>query len=428
MKRRGKQKWLTISLVNLMVVALLGFILRSKILFSIPFIDFKNTLHAHSHFAFGGWVSLAIITLLAYEILPKSDSNKPIYQWLFGCITINAWGMLLSFLWQGYALFSMLFSTLFIFTTYTFAWVFIKHVRKSAASNTIKLLSIASVTYMALSSVGPYTLAYLMASKSGNVILYKDAVYTYLHLQYNGFFTLGIFALLLNRIENLFTIRGLKKMERFAWFLNLSIIPSLFLCYLWHYPNSIFKVIAITGSITMLLSTGYFIASLLSLRHSASNLSKTTLFIVALSMVSFILKMLLQSLTIFEKIGAEVFSNRPVIIGFLHLVLLGFITLYLLSHFVHAGMLGNSKLSSLGLFVFTSSVVINEILLMSQGLGIMLMESSKLFPWMLWVAALGLFTSSMLLVISRFEIVKNKKRPVTQKLSPEFRMLFKKSK
>jgi hypothetical protein len=264
-----------------------------------------------------------------------------------------------------------------------------------------------------------------MASKSGNVIFYKDAVYTYLHLQYNGFFTLGIFALLLNRTENLFTIRGLKNMERFAWYLNLSIIPSLFLCYLWHYPNSIFRIIAITGSITMLLAAGYFTVCMLTLKRSIINMiSKTTLYMAALSMVAFVLKMLLQSLTIFEKIGAEVFSNRPVIIGFLHLVLLGFITLYLLSHFVHAGILGNSKLSSMGLVVFTFSVVMNEILLMSQGLGIMLMESSKLFPWLLWIAAIGLFCGSLLLVASCYRIIIQRKESVNQKLSPEFRMLF----
>ena len=51
-------KWLRISLFNLMLVAFLGMILRYKILFSLPFLDQKHLLHAHSHFAFSGWVGI----------------------------------------------------------------------------------------------------------------------------------------------------------------------------------------------------------------------------------------------------------------------------------------------------------------------------------------------------------------------------------
>lgn len=424
MREHNKEKWLTISLINLAIVALLGFILRSKILFSIPFIDFKNTIHAHSHFAFGGWVTLAIMTLMIYEILPRSDSGKGVYQWILAGIALNAFGMLVGFLWQGYGLESIFFSTLFIFTTYAFTWVFIKHVRKSAASTTVKFLSIASLVYLVLSSIGPYTLAYMMASKSGNIILYKDAVYTYLHLQYNGFFTLAVFALFVNRIENLLTIKGLKNMSKFAQLLTLSVISSLFLCYLWHYPNYIIRIVAVAGSISMLLATGYFIVTILPFRKWQQRLSNTTAFVAALSLSAFVLKMALQSLTIFEKIGAEVFNNRPVIIGFLHLVLLCFITLYLLSHFIHAGILKNDRLSKVAIATFTFSVVINEILLMSQGLGLMLMESSKLFPWMLWAVAIGLVAGSVLLVISRMRTRAGSNEISPQNLSIAFKQLF----
>ena len=47
--------------VNLAIVALLGVIMRYKILYPLPFVDQKKFLHAHSHFAFSGWVTLALI-------------------------------------------------------------------------------------------------------------------------------------------------------------------------------------------------------------------------------------------------------------------------------------------------------------------------------------------------------------------------------
>ena len=60
----SRKKWLQFSLFNLMLVALLGVTLRYKIAFSLPFIDQQNLLHGHSHFAFAGWVTQALMTLL----------------------------------------------------------------------------------------------------------------------------------------------------------------------------------------------------------------------------------------------------------------------------------------------------------------------------------------------------------------------------
>ncbi len=67
--------------------------------------------------------------------------------------------------------------------------------------------------------------------------------------------------------------------------------------------------------------------------------------LTAIALFAFLLKMALQSLTIFENIGKEVFSNRPVIIGFLHLVLLGFISLYLISHIIQARLLPANRIT-----------------------------------------------------------------------------------
>lgn len=197
----NRNQWLSIALIHFFVVAILGMTLRSKILFNIPFIDFKYVLHAHSHFAFGGWVSMALMALMVFDILPKKRNRKPVYKWLLAGIFLNAWGMLISFIMEGYAFFSIFFSTVFIFINYAFSVVFIRDILKTEINKVTVLLCIASLMYMSLSSVGPFTLAYLMATKSTDTLLYRDAIYTYLHLQYNGFFTLAVFALSFNRIQ-----------------------------------------------------------------------------------------------------------------------------------------------------------------------------------------------------------------------------------
>ena len=61
-------KWIRICLLNLFLVALLGVVLRYKIAFSLPFIDQRNLLHAHSHFAFAGWISQSIPERLGKQL------------------------------------------------------------------------------------------------------------------------------------------------------------------------------------------------------------------------------------------------------------------------------------------------------------------------------------------------------------------------
>ncbi len=397
---KSKKIWVGIALVNLCVVALLGFVLRSKILFSIPFIDFKYLLHAHSHYAFGGWVSLALLVLMTYEILPRSVNKNKRYKWLLLCILVFAIGMLLSFPFQGYGLISILCSILFIFTTYAYSYLFIKHLIYTKNSRTVKLLSVSALVSLVLSSVGPFVLAYLLASKSNNVFLYRDSIYTYLHLQYNGFFTLAIMALFFNRLEHRIPITKEKMLYQFAIILVLTVIPSMFLSYLWHYPNTWFRIIAVAGSLLLLLCCIYFIGTLKTITTPLKEMNKTVLAIGSISFGAFVLKMLMQSLTIFTEIGNLVFANRPMIIGFLHLVLLGFVSLYLIAHFLQADYLRQNKTSEMAVNVFASAVVLNEVILMMQGLGVMLMTNSSIYSWMLWVTGAGLFAGSLMLVFS----------------------------
>ncbi|MCG7859310.1 hypothetical protein MD537_20200, partial [Flavihumibacter sediminis] len=54
-------KWIRLALFNLLLVALAGLVLRLKILLPLPWIHHKHLLHAHSHFAFAGWISLFLM-------------------------------------------------------------------------------------------------------------------------------------------------------------------------------------------------------------------------------------------------------------------------------------------------------------------------------------------------------------------------------
>jgi len=407
--KRFKNTWITITLINLFIVAVLGVLLRSKILFSIPGVDFKFILHAHSHFAFGGWITLCLFTLMTYEILPKNYSSKPKYQYLLSGILASSAGMLFSFPFQGYAFFSIMFSTLFVFVTYAYSWVFIKDLLKSKTEKTVSLLCIVSLIALILSSIGPFTLAYMMASHSLNTFLYKDAIYTYLHLQYNGFFTLGVFSLFVNQFNSRFNDLAKRNVKRFAVILSLSVLPTLFLSYLWHFQNIAVRSVAVIGCVLLAGGLHRFIIMMRSISHYLKPIAPFAKVVGLLSMIAFAIKTTVQIGIVFPSVGNEIFGDRPIIIGYLHLVMLGFVTLYLLAHFVHVKYFEiNKSLSKTGIIIFICAVIGNELILMTQGLSAMVMSGSTLYPWLLWAAAIGLFIGALLISLSAIGHLKPK--------------------
>jgi len=399
---KTKNIWVDLSILSLCIVAFLGFILRSKILFSLPWINYLYFLDVHSHFAFEGWVTLALLFLFVHELLPEPFSKRPVYQWLFGGIVLSSFGILLAMPFNNKSFLASFFSFLFILISYVFGWMFLKDVQKTPVNKTVRLLSVSAIVSLILSSAGPITLVWLQVTKSIHATLYRDALYVYLHLQYNGFFTLAVFALLFHK---LYPKISKKEQKNFYWFsvlICISIFPSLFLSFLWQDPNNLFRVIAITGSILILMSVAWFIFSALSIFRFSKLVVSAVRYILFLSAAAFVLKMLLQSFTIFPLVGNAVFGDRPVIIGFLHLVFLGFVSPFILAYYVQKNMLNlKIKLTRYALIIFIFGIVCNELTLMLQGLGAMFLKSSYLFSWILWVISFWLMTGALLVFAAR---------------------------
>jgi hypothetical protein len=399
-----KSFWLTVSLFNLCIVGLLGFTLRSKILFDLPWINYLNVLDAHSHFTFGGWVTLALLALLVHELLPETTANRKIYTWIFSFLVLTSAGHMLVMSFTGNVLFANVFFVLFLFTAYLFGWFFIKHIRQVKPHKTVYLLSVAAILSLVLSSVGPFTIFYLHAIGSSQMYFFRDALYVYLHLQYNGFFALSVFALLFNRLFSEISVKHRQNFHIFSILLCASILPSLFLSFLWQDPNALFRLIAIVGSILTFASAVSFLFPAIPILRFFKSDAPVERFLIVLSMSAFLSKMILQCFTIFKSVGNAVFGDRPVIIGFLHLVFLAFITPFILAWLVQAGILSiKSKLTWPALITFILSVIANEGLLMVQGVGAMFLQGSNLYSWFLWLASIGLTVGAILIFIACLE-------------------------
>ena len=114
-----------IALSYFFTIAILGVILR---LFSVMNIsmDYRFLVHAHSHTALLGWVYTALMILI-YKLYLNSRVIEKKYIRLFWCTQGTIIGMLVTFPFTGYALLSIVFSTLFLILSYVFAFFVFKH-------------------------------------------------------------------------------------------------------------------------------------------------------------------------------------------------------------------------------------------------------------------------------------------------------------
>jgi hypothetical protein len=401
---KSKNLWADITILNLCIVASLGFILRSKILFALPGINYLNLLDAHSHFAFGGWVTLALLFLMVNELLSGSLARKPVYDRLLVGFLLSSFGILFTMYFNSKSVLAGFFSTLFILISYAFGWVFIKDIRKTGINKTVQLLSVTAIVSMILSSIGIITGAYLHSIKSLPAIFFLDTLYVYLHFQYNGFFTFAVFALLFHKLYPKISKKNQQNFYQFSVLLTVSVIPSLFLSFLWQDPNNLYRTFAVTGSILIFVSVGWFIISALPLLQLSKMAVPVVRYILFLSISAFILKMFLQSFTIFPSVGNAVFGDRPVIIGYLHLVFLGFVSPFILAYYMQKNLLNSKiKLTGYAIIIFMLGVVCNEITLMLQGLGAMFLISSYLFSWLLWAISIWMMAGAILIFAARIK-------------------------
>lgn len=381
-------------MVNLSVVALFGLLMRSKIVFSLPFLDYRNLLSAHSHFAFAGWVGLSLIAFLIFDFLPAHKAQNKTYRAILWGIQISSVGMALSFPFVGYTAVSIFFSSLYILVTYWFGIAFLKDIRKQTGlDSTVRLLAGGAVWALLLSAIGPAALSCILMTKSGNSLLYRDSIYTFLHLQYNGFFTLAVFALLFGRWQRK-TGKLPPPAKQFGFCLTVSILPALFLALLWH-NLVLFYVLAAAGCVLILASVFFFLPLLRLLVKTDGLGFAAARQLRVVCLLSFVVKMLLTIGTIYPPLGHAVYGARPVIIGFLHLVFLAFVSFYLLGAALEEGLLpGATRLRLLPLYAFAAGVLLNEAFLMIQGLEILFSNNNTLYNWLLWGAAILLFAGA----------------------------------
>jgi len=395
------QRWLRICLFNLMLVAALGTVLRYKILFYLPFIDQKYFMHAHSHFAFGGWITMALMALMvAYLSAEMGDTVFKKYRWILYANLVTAYGMLLSFPFEGYGKFSISFSTLSILANYIFAFQFWRDLNRMKQQDSSQYWFKAALIFNVLSSIGTYALAYMMMTKNMHQDRYLASVYFFLHFQYNGWFFFACMGLFTSKVLVQLVAHG--TLKKIFWLFALACIPAFFLSALWLPIPVWVYVLVILAAVAQLAGWIWILGLLKKHRLIIQNkFSVSACRILLLSAVALSLKLLLQLGSTIPSLSILAYGFRPIVIGYLHLVLLGVISLFLLGYMNGCGYILINKTSLKGMFIFVSGIILNEILLMIQGVGDLGYNNVPYINESLLITACILFTGMLVINISQ---------------------------
>lgn len=357
--------WLKFSLINLFIVALLGLLMRVKIGFEFPFFDQKYILFSHYHFAFYGWISHTLMVLMA-NCLAKDNVNFKCNQYhpIFVTNLISSYGMLISFLFLGYGIVSVLFSLGAILSTYYFTYIFVKDLKRNDVNPISAKWFKAALFFNFLSTLGIFAIGYMMVTKSIAQDQYLVLSYYFLHFQYNGWFFFACMGLFINFIG----ATGPIQLKIYRLFF-IACIPAYLLSVLWIKIPVWLYIVVVLSALLQVYGLILLLASLA--KHKPPQIFSQPLilrYVLLFVGVALCIKLLLQLGSTIPVVSKLAFGFRPVVIAYLHLVLLAVISLFLLFMMYACAMFSRSRQALVSLLIFSLGVLLNELVLAAQGI------------------------------------------------------------
>ncbi|KIC03612.1 membrane protein [Flavobacterium sp. JRM] len=362
-KMSSQKSWVVCCFFNFLIASLMGLLMRYVYLFPLN-INYSFLLHAHSHVAMLGWAYLMIYVLIVRFFIPKEKIQKPIYNQLFWVTEFAVIGMMVTFPIQGYALFSIIFSTMHIVLSYVFCWLVWRDGFKDKRSDHKLLL--AAILFMVFSTFGVWCLGPAVSMLGKQSAFYQIAIQFFLHFQFNGWFLFAVLALFLKQFED--------KIEKksFKIFFTLLIIATFLTVAFpvsWYVDNNLLSWINTIGVVLQLVAFVHFYKMLKPQINSfKANLDSTTKIVYGLALCSLFLKIGIQLLVLIPNLAEISHQIRSFIIGFIHLTTLGIITGFLLGVLIQNKLLSHqSYLLRVGIKCFILGYIATEILLFIQG-------------------------------------------------------------
>jgi hypothetical protein len=239
----------------------------------------------------------------------------------------------------------------------------------------------------------------MMVAKIIHQNWYLAAEYFYLHFQYNGWFFFACMGLLTVKLSAHASPVILKKV--FLLFVT-AVVPAYFLSTLWMNLPLWIYLLVIAAAFAQVV--GWFYTVVIIKKQSAllkKSIPAVAKWLLVFSAIALSIKLLLQLGSTIPSLSDLAFGFRPIVIGYLHLVLLGVITLFILGYMFAIKGLQINKIPVTGAGIFAGGIIINEIFLMAQGVAALSYISIPFINQALLITAGIMFTGLLVLVLGQ---------------------------
>ncbi|KAB7728789.1 hypothetical protein F5984_18390 [Rudanella paleaurantiibacter] len=390
-RTQEQRDWQT-ALLWWVVAGGLGVLLRYLLLRPSATLVYPYWLHAHSHVVLLGWAFNALfLTLIAQFV---SSARQKAYRPIWIGFQVAIVGMLGLFPVQGYGAGSIIFSTLHVLLSYYMAWRLYTDLRPdhSLAARFVRW----GLLFLVMSTLGPYALGILKARQLHETIWYNLSIYFYLHFLYNGWFMFGCLALLVRWLERWGCMPVGREANRFLLVWIGATVGTLALSALWTQPPMWVWAVGAVAGLAQLAAGGWLIRLLWQQRSRLQSKLRTPAYWLGqLALLSFGLKLGLQALSASAWATEWSYTQRHLVIAYLHLVFIGVISFFLLAWAIHRRILRPSG-PALGLilvfFTLTEGGLVLESILQRTGTYLPYFgEMLLLFSVGLWIGVVWLW-------------------------------------
>lgn len=385
--------WLKWAFFNMLLVAALGLLMRFKVVFEMPWVNQKNLQMAHAQFAFQAWIAQLLLVFLVHRLQAMMEVARllrlhrllHLHQWLN--LSIAA-----VIVWQGMgplAFFSPVM--LYIVQAIMFLQLYVVYRRSGITANWLGW----GMVFALCSWLSVIVLGVLFVSGKMNIQNYLGWHYSYLHFQYNGWFFFAAASLLME-------ITGLlpKAEKKWRYALVASGFAGVLLSLLWLKLPWYWQLLAGLAAVVQLIAWFGWAKNWYKTWQMHQN-AKLLSWVLAVVAFAWTLKQILQPALLSTTLSEWAYGFRPVIIAYLHLVLLGVYSLFL----IYYAKVSQNDNRTASVWWFFGAVLLNELLLAWHGILSINYKGAVWIDWALLLAALSLFVGSLWLWLERFKRV-----------------------
>ncbi len=352
--------YIRLPLLFFFLASLFGILLRWQFVWPTPGITYAYFLHGHSHTMFLGWAFNVLY--VAYTITYIQTVDQKIFKILFVLAQLLVVAMMISFPIQGYGIYSIIFSTLHTFIAIFFIVAFFK---KTASLSGISIwFARVSLIFFIISTAGPFSLGYIMSSGLGQSQWYYFSIYYYLHFQDNGFFMFGVFSVFFQLLDQKGVPYDIQKAKSIGLWMAIACVPAYLLSVLWAKPGLAFNLVAGLAGLAQLYALMVVIAFIMKM-HIRQSFTKPSYLLLVTALLAFSIKTGLQFFSAFPSVAALAYALKPIVIAYLHLILIGVISALLLVWYIEKDFIHQKALFKV-IVLFLIGFIGSEITLVLQ--------------------------------------------------------------